>query len=98
MKNTISLAITGILGIAGFGLTGCQSDQNLANNPDYRTRPSVDQEMGGGMNLTGAGADNGASASGMDRAGGGVNGSLGGNSGPANNVLSTTCQLRQRAS
>jgi hypothetical protein len=37
--------------------------------------------MGGGMNRTGAGSDSGASASGMDRGGGGFSGTHGANSG-----------------
>jgi hypothetical protein len=61
-------------------LTGCES------NPDAvdvaRLTPStVDLEAGGGMNRTGSGSENGASASGMDRPGGGLSGSHGANSG-----------------
>jgi hypothetical protein len=81
MRKLARLAVLCALTI-GFGMTGCQSD-NTSYDADARTRPSVDQEMGGGMNRTGSGSDNGSSASGMDRAGGGLSGSHGGNSGAA---------------
>src|SRR5437868_11175030 len=81
MKNAIRLAIAGALAAGAWGLTGCQSDDNMNYDAEARTRPSVDLEMGGGMNRTGAGSETGASASGMDRAGGGFSGTHGGNSG-----------------
>ena len=81
MKSPIALVLAGALGMGGFGLTGCQSDDTANIDADARTRPSVDLEMGGGMNRTGAGSENGASASGFDRPGGGFSGSHGANSG-----------------
>ena len=81
MRNAIALAVAGALAIGVSSLTGCQSDEAGSYDADARTRPSVDLEMGGGMNRTGAGSDTGASASGMDRAGGGYSGWRGGNSG-----------------
>jgi hypothetical protein len=80
MRNLAKLAMLGSLAVA-FSMTGCQTGDNMSYDADARTRPSVDQEMGGGMNRTGSGSDNGSSASGMDRAGGGLSGSHGGNSG-----------------
>ena len=81
MRNALAIAIAGALALGTFGMTGCQSDENANYDADARTRPSVDAEMGGGMNRTGAGSDTGASASGMDRAGGGFGGTHGDNSG-----------------
>src|SRR5436305_9894728 len=81
MKSPIALVLAGALGMGGFGLTGCQSDDTANIDADARTRPSVDLEMGGGMNRTGSGSENGASASGFDRAGGGFSGTHGDNSG-----------------
>src|SRR3954469_19650415 len=80
MRKVATLAVLGALTLGG-GMTGCQSDDNMSYDADARTRPSVDLEMGGGMNRTGAGSENGASASGFDRAGGGFSGSHGANSG-----------------
>jgi len=81
MKSLISLAAMGALALGTAYMTGCQSDDNINYDADARTRPSVDLEMGGGMNRTGAGSDTGASASGFDRAGGGFSGWHGANSG-----------------
>jgi hypothetical protein len=81
MRNAIALAVAGTLAVGISGLTGCQSDNPGNFDADARTRPSVDLEMGGGMNRTGAGSETGASASGLDRAGGGFSGSHGANSG-----------------
>ena len=81
MRKAIALVAAGVLGLGAVGLTGCQSDDNMNVDAEARTRPSVDLEMGGGMNRTGAGSETGASASGMDRAGGGFSGTHGGNSG-----------------
>jgi len=81
MKRPIALVLAGALGLGAWSLTGCQSDQTADFDADARTRPSVDLEMGGGMNRTGAGSENGASASGFDRPGGGFSGSHGANSG-----------------
>jgi hypothetical protein len=81
MKNALAIAVAGALALGAFGVAGCQSDENANYDADARTRPSVDTEMGGGMNRTGAGSDDGSSASGMDRSGGGFSGSHGDNSG-----------------
>jgi len=81
MRNALALAVAGALALGTFGLTGCQSDDTANVDADARTRPSIDLEMGGGMNRTGSGSDTGASASGMDRAGGGFSGTHGANSG-----------------
>src|SRR5206468_11452995 len=81
MKRAIALAVAGALAAGAFGLTGCQSDDNMSYDAELRTRPSVDLEMGGGMNRTGAGSETGASASGLDRGGGGFSGTHGANSG-----------------
>jgi hypothetical protein len=81
MRNALSLAVAGALAVGTFAMTGCQSDVDANYDADARTRPSVDLEMGGGMNRTGAGSDTGSSASGFDRAGGGFGGTHGLNSG-----------------
>ncbi len=81
MKSALVLAVGSALALGAFGLVGCQTDDSVNYEADARTRPSVDSEMGGGMNRTGSGADDGSSASGMDRAGGGYSGEHGANSG-----------------
>src|ERR1043165_4047048 len=81
MRHAIAFAVAGAMALGLSGVTGCQSDKPGNFDADARTRPSVDLEMGDGMNRTGSGSDNGASASGMDRAGGGFSGTHGGNSG-----------------
>jgi hypothetical protein len=75
---------TGLAITAGaFAMTGCQSDP--AAMEDERRNPTLDIEHSGGMSRTGAGSDTGASSSGMDRAGGGLSGSHGANSGAPGN-------------
>ena len=82
MRNAIAVAVASALALGVVGLTGCQSSDDSASfDADARTRPSVDLEMGGGMNRTGSGSETGASASGFDRAGGGFSGTHGDNSG-----------------
>src|SRR4051794_25804196 len=83
MRRFIALTAAGIFSIGTCALIGCASDAHdaAATSEEQRTRPSVDLENGGGMNRTGAGAENGSSTSGMDRAGGGFSGSKGANSG-----------------
>src|SRR5207249_3207130 len=81
MRSAIALTVASVMAAGAFGLTGCQSDDNMNYDADARTRPSVDLEMGGGMNRTGAGSESGASASGLDRPGGGFSGTHGANSG-----------------
>src|SRR3954452_8539425 len=80
MRRIIALAA---VGVCACGLISCASDAHdaAATSEEQRTRPSIDLENGGGMNRTGAGAENGSSTSGMDRAGGGFSGSRGANSG-----------------
>jgi hypothetical protein len=76
MRNLIStLAI--MIGL--ICVLGCESDSGAMEAE--RLNPTLDMEHGGGMSRTGAGSDSGASSSGMDRAGGGLSGSHGGNSG-----------------
>src|SRR4051812_13073153 len=81
MRSAIVLTVASVMAAGAFGLTGCQSGDNVNYDADARTRPSVDGEMGGGMNRTGAGSETGASSSGLDRAGGGFSGTHGANSG-----------------